>query len=1404
MVTGIQNNLVLADPCPFVGPRPLETGERMCCRSKELSELYFQLQAERIVVLYSPSGAGKSSLIQAGLVPKMRDNFDVWLPTRVNTEPEPGTPKSTNRYALSAMIGFEQGVRKDLRRQTSAFADLRLIDYVMQRPRRQGASQNLFLIFDQFEEVLTIDPIALEAKEEFFNQLGELLRQPNIWALMALREDYLAAFDPYAQLLPTHMKNRFRLDRFSIQDAEQAISGPTEFTNRKFAVGMPALLANNLARVKIQKPDGSFLEDQKGNFVEPMQLQVVCRELWQQMHADDLSIDREDIDQYGDVSKALANYYAHQVEEISGKNRRVERRIRLWVGTKLITASGIRNQVLMDKEKSGGLENVFINELVKSHLVRPEVRGNAIWYELSHDSLIRSVRRSNLEWNEEKLHKVQKEAALWKEKGELEGLLLSGPDLEDALHWQTRNAQELEEEEIRFIAESVDRQKRLANEALLAQREIERAKWARIWSVVFAAIALFAIGAFIYALQLKSLADDASLASFINEAKAEIGGRSARDAQKLAQAERDKAETSLELAKKSQQEARLSAAQAQANLVRLMEEKSVGFQTSAEMNGSPMDFQNSWIYLAAALANTAQPSSDSLARLFVANQWPGSRLARNKVHPPQAAEFKLASFFEEGPTTLGVLTVRPSESNDSCFPAGHNFTNCDPFESKSETSSVTAFSKDKLAFRVRGNTKGEISINGVNKWTDKRATSAISALAVGSEWLAAGDSKGQLFVLGGLDKQLTVEAYLPGCDKGCPGVTALAWSRDKDPLLLAAYSDSSLQCFRKVKSRLMPSGPRIGGRREETIKIGAVQFWHGTSFFFLGRSSGFIDIMDHRTGQVAATLRLHDKPILALGSDKTGKLLFSVTGDSVVKQTPLEVDYFDSRLHLSNLLQPAQAAPIFQSIYHKSLERLDYRIEGQEPKAGTTAWANALNFFGKGASQPFTLEALKAGSLLLRERAPASLVYPAADAADSGQFLLVPNSVEAARSVIQLKKQVTGPFKLDFEFRVHNSVDQDFRRIGDGISIYFFKNPEQFKSPNFFDSESSIQAPGYHLWMNAYAYIGRGLRLFAPEASSKGYRMIHQTSEGRTYTGDRWQPACLEVSPVESEPMCNPGGGRFQGVRIYYGNTVVMHHPVALDPKFGAMGFIGATGEAVAEQSVRKVRLSQPGLPTTAELRRADLQFWNVKESRSSTERYPQVLSDRINLTPDETFAQANAILLNPATSIPQDFSVEFEYSTRTEGSQDSYSTGRGLAFLFDVDSTEYQKQLLPQDDALGRIAKASNAIMIKTFGSRRIEFCRAGSEAGPGCVKATIPPSLGAIYTSGQWRKMRVEVSNSTATVRILYEGFEVLRTSLPAARKGGTIGFSSATGQFSASRGVGEHSIRNVVLRDLSLANN
>lgn len=431
---------------PFVGPRPLETGQRIFGRDREIEELYYLLSAERIVLLHSPSGAGKSSLIRAGLVPRLAERFDVRGPTRLNTQPPKGTP---NRYVGSANLGFEQGLPdlpEDRRRADDLISSMKLAEYIEGRPRRRSAPQNVVLIFDQFEEILTADPLAFDAKREFFRQLGELLQDPRIWVLFALREDYLAPLDPYADQIPTHLKNRFRVDLLSREASQAAMVGTAAEGGRAFAQDAVKKLVMDLATMKVQQPDGNF-KSQEGPHVEPLHLQVACRGLWERMPPTDLLIDLEHIKSFGDVTRALATYYetevaalANHYKEQPGALPGLERSLRTWVDEKLIIKDGIRSQVLKNPDQSEGLRNELIEGLVNSHLVRAEQRSGATWYELAHDRLIEPVRKSNAEWFKNNLQLLQRQAALWERENEPDRLLLRDRDLKEAESWARDNA----------------------------------------------------------------------------------------------------------------------------------------------------------------------------------------------------------------------------------------------------------------------------------------------------------------------------------------------------------------------------------------------------------------------------------------------------------------------------------------------------------------------------------------------------------------------------------------------------------------------------------------------------------------------------------------------------------------------------------------------------------------------------------------------------------------------------------------------------------------------------------------------------------------------------------------------------------------------------------------------------
>ena len=434
---------------PYPGARPFERGETLYGRDQELTQLFYQLSGERIVVLHSPSGAGKSSLVDAGLVPRLAERFDVWPSIRFSSP----APSVGNRFVRSAVLSLEEGLPERVRRPVEDIAGptRTLAQYIRERPLRPGAPPSIVLFFDQFEEVLTLDPLDLVAKREFFGQLGEALKESYVWALFGLREEYLARLDPYRDDVPTRLGNTFRIDLLTVEAAKEAIRRPAEEAGRAFARDAAERLASDLAMVSVQQPDGSS-EKVRGDRVEPLPLQVVCRRLWDELSPETQTIGVEHLQ---DVDAALAAYY----ESCVAGAFPTERRLREWFSERLVTRGGIRDQVLHEPDRSGGLDNHLIDGLIARYLVRSEQRAGATWYELAHDRLVEPVRDSNAAWFEQNLQPWQQQAKLWEQEDEPERLLLRGRALTDAQRWARGHPAALLPIESKLLASSVRRRR---------------------------------------------------------------------------------------------------------------------------------------------------------------------------------------------------------------------------------------------------------------------------------------------------------------------------------------------------------------------------------------------------------------------------------------------------------------------------------------------------------------------------------------------------------------------------------------------------------------------------------------------------------------------------------------------------------------------------------------------------------------------------------------------------------------------------------------------------------------------------------------------------------------------------------------------------------------------------------
>lgn len=106
------------------------------------------------------------------------------------------------------------------------------------------------LIIDQFEEIITTHPNRWGERESFFEQLNQaLLDDPSLWIVLILREDYVAALDPYAPLIADKLRVRFYMERMNVAAALEAVKQPAALAERTYAPRVAERLVDNPRRI---------------------------------------------------------------------------------------------------------------------------------------------------------------------------------------------------------------------------------------------------------------------------------------------------------------------------------------------------------------------------------------------------------------------------------------------------------------------------------------------------------------------------------------------------------------------------------------------------------------------------------------------------------------------------------------------------------------------------------------------------------------------------------------------------------------------------------------------------------------------------------------------------------------------------------------------------------------------------------------------------------------------------------------------------------------------------------------------------------------------------------------------------------------------------------------------------
>jgi tetratricopeptide (TPR) repeat protein len=381
-------------PEPYPGLRAFESTDstRFFGRRREVREIAALWRSSRLLTLYGPSGVGKTSLLQAGVIPLVDDEFADVLPVgrlgHRSTVPTAVLPDH-NPYVfalLSSLAPADTPTR---------LSGLRLVDFLREQRRRHdryGDQVPLFLAIDQFEETVREAPERRAFRQDFVEQLVAALHAvPDLRLLVAVREDFLAGYLELEAALAPNATAHYRLRPLSADEALEAVREPLAGTGRRFAAGVAEELVEQLRTSTITDELGRTRRE-PGDLVEPVELQVVCSALWRALPADVTEITPALLRAHSDPRQTLTDFCAAAITDVARRYDLAPVELRDWVERTFVTEHGRRNTTYQGTSSTAGMRNEVAAALEERRILRVEHRSGSRWYELQHDRLIDAVR----------------------------------------------------------------------------------------------------------------------------------------------------------------------------------------------------------------------------------------------------------------------------------------------------------------------------------------------------------------------------------------------------------------------------------------------------------------------------------------------------------------------------------------------------------------------------------------------------------------------------------------------------------------------------------------------------------------------------------------------------------------------------------------------------------------------------------------------------------------------------------------------------------------------------------------------------------------------------------------------------------------------------------------------------
>jgi HEAT repeat protein/energy-coupling factor transporter ATP-binding protein EcfA2 len=328
-------------------------------RKKDISRFRGHIANNKFLVIYGESGVGKTSLIKAGLMPRI-DPQIITIYVRCDDNPCAAVKKAViNQCKLS--IDNSEATLLDIFKHIE--------------------TKKCMLFIDQFEEFFK--RAERKAKDQFINELMECVYSSSVDArfVISIRRDFFVEMGSYREDLPELLSSAWELSKLTADEARHSIIDPAKLFNIDYEVELLDELVQDIT--------------EESNLIHPTHIQILCNRLVETLDKSALNdrlpqrISYQAYKDLGGAQGIISDYLDVSLNEFpAGKKEYARDILRMMTTSYEVKTLVSSDDILVNLKIDPAILNEILSDLVKHRLLRCIIGKS---YELTSDYLAKSI-----------------------------------------------------------------------------------------------------------------------------------------------------------------------------------------------------------------------------------------------------------------------------------------------------------------------------------------------------------------------------------------------------------------------------------------------------------------------------------------------------------------------------------------------------------------------------------------------------------------------------------------------------------------------------------------------------------------------------------------------------------------------------------------------------------------------------------------------------------------------------------------------------------------------------------------------------------------------------------------------------------------------------------------------------